>query len=91
MLSYCTAFFSMPIPIPRKEQNLFTLWCHCSIDRITPAGFSGLICVNYHVCNHRKSDYFLKQVESSFCCLEWKYSSLGWDSRETDQPGSVER
>lgn len=33
---------------------------------VTSAVFPGLICVNYHVCNHRVSDYFLKQVESGF-------------------------
>lgn len=33
---------------------------------VTSVAFLGLICVNYLVCNHRESDYFLKQVESVF-------------------------
>lgn len=58
--------FSVPVPAHRRVQNLFTLWCQHSIDTVTSAVFSGLICVNYHVCNHRESNYILKQVQSDF-------------------------
>lgn len=55
---------SVPAPAHKRMKNIFTLWCQHSIGTVTSAAFPGLICANYHVCNHRESDYFLKQVES---------------------------
>lgn len=55
---------SVPAAAHKRIKNIFTLWCQCSISTVTSAAFPGLICANYHVCNHRESDYFLKQVES---------------------------
>lgn len=54
----------MPAPARKRMQHVLTLWCQPHVGTVTSAAFPGLIYVNYHVCNHRESDYFLKQEKS---------------------------